>query len=210
MALINDNKININLNLCNKNKIFTENNNEILIKYQETSSINSKYDVAENAFSFSEENLKEVSKILSKYPLEYKRSAIMPLLHLAQKQNNGWISYPIVEYISNIVGIPAIKILEIVNFYTMYNIRPTGEYLLQVCRTMPCWLCGAEEILKACKDILGIEIGMNTPDGVFSLREVECLGICIKSPVLQVNYDNYENLDYQKTVNLLLFLYKNI
>ncbi|MDA0938822.1 MAG: NADH-quinone oxidoreductase subunit NuoE [Proteobacteria bacterium] len=154
-------------------------------------------------FSFSEENLHKAKEILKRYPKSNKRSAVMPLLHLAQEQNNNWISEEVISYVAKFLDMHEIHVYEIAHFYTMYNKKPVGKYLLQICRTTPCWLNGSREIEIACKKKLQIDIGQTTQDGKFSLVEVECLGACVSGPVMQVNNDYYENLDAKKTIALL-------
>lgn len=155
--------------------------------------------------SFSFKNRKEVEKILSRYPEGFQRSAIMPLLDLTQRQTaeegakakppyGGWIPRAAMDEIAAIVGQPPMKVYEVATFYSMYNLAPVGKYLVQICGTTPCHLCGAADIIKACTDHLGIGMGETTRDGLFTLMEVECLGACVNAPMIQINDDFYEDL----------------
>lgn len=154
-------------------------------------------------FKFSPKNMEAVAGIIKKYPNNRQQSAVMPLLYLAQEQNNGWLSQEAMNHVAEILEMAPIKVYEVANFYTMYNKRPIGKYLLQICRTTPCWLCGSDEIEKACKDFLQVGFGQTTVDRFFTLLEVECLGACVKGPVLQVNDYYHENMTYQSTIDLL-------
>ena len=154
-------------------------------------------------FKFSSENLKKAKAIIAKYPDGRQASATMPLLDLAQRQNEGWVSIAAMNAIAEMLEIPYIKVYEVASFYTMYNIKPVGTNLVQVCRTTPCWLRGSEDILNTCKKKLGIDVGETTKDNKFTLVEVECLGACVNAPVVQINDDFFEDLTPQTTEKLL-------
>ena len=123
-------------------------------------------------FSFSKTNLKKAQNILQKYPKDKQRSAVMPLLFLAQEQNDGWISIACMSYIAEFLNIPDMHVYEVANFYTMYNKNPIGKHHIQVCRTASCWLRGAADITKACENKLGIKCGETTKDKLFTISEV--------------------------------------
>lgn len=162
--------------------------------------------IAENqpaSFSFTKENEAEIEKILAKYPEERKASAVMPLLDLAQRQHENWIPMKAIEEIANRLDMAEIRVLEVASFYTMYNLKPVGKYFLQACTTTPCMLRGSDDMMRCIKDRLNIESGQTSACGKFSLLEVECLGACVNAPILQVNDDFYEDLDYQTTGRLL-------
>ena len=162
--------------------------------------------IAENqpaSFSFTKENEAEIEKILAKYPEERKASAVMPLLDLAQRQHENWIPMKAIEEIANRLDMAEIRVLEVASFYTMYNLKPVGKYFLQACTTTPCMLRGSDDMMRCIKDRLNIESGQTSACGKFSLLEVECLGACVNAPILQVNDDFYEDLDYQTTGKLL-------
>jgi len=146
------------------------------------------------SFVFNSDNLLLYKKIIAKYPKGKQASALLPLLDLAQRQNGGWISGAAIDYLSGILDIQPIRIYEVASFYTMFNLKPVGKYHVQVCRTTPCWLRGADKISDKCTKLLNIECGETTPDGQFSFTEVECLGACINAPVVQINDNYYENL----------------
>lgn len=144
-------------------------------------------------FAFTSENLVKTAEIIAKYPAGRQQSAVMPLLALAQKQNNNWIPKIAMDYIANMLGMPPVRVYEVASFYTMYNLEPVGEHFVQVCTTTPCWLRGSEGIVSACEKRLGVKIGQNTADGKFSLREVECLGACVNAPMVQITSHSGED-----------------
>ncbi|PIR39567.1 MAG: NADH-quinone oxidoreductase subunit NuoE [Alphaproteobacteria bacterium CG11_big_fil_rev_8_21_14_0_20_39_49] len=146
------------------------------------------------SFEFTKENLKKAKEYIAKYPEGRQRSALMPLLWLAQKQNDNWLPQDALDYIADMLELPPIKVYEVATFYTMYNLKPVGKNHIQVCRTTPCWLRGADDITNFCKEKLGIGLGGTTKDGQFSLIEVECLGACVNAPMIQINDDYFEDL----------------
>ncbi|QKX01441.1 NADH-quinone oxidoreductase subunit NuoE [Wolbachia endosymbiont of Cruorifilaria tuberocauda] len=156
----------------------------------------------ENQFSFTSENFKKARKFIKMYPKGREGSAVMSLLYLVQEQC-GWISKSAMRYVADMLCIPHIRVYEVANFYTMYNLKPVGKYLVQVCRTTPCWLCSSEEVLNTFKRKLGIDVNETTEDNLFTLKEVECLGACISAPVVQINNDFYENLTPQKVADII-------
>ncbi len=164
------------------------------------------------SFEFTPENLKAAEKIIAKYPQGRQQSAVMPLLMLAQKQHDNWLPQKAIERIAVMLDMPAIRVHEVASFYTMYNLAPVGRYHVQCCTTTPCWLRGSDEVVKACKDALGIDFGETTADGQFTLNEVECLGACVNAPMVQVDDAKdgseifYEDLNYATTRELLLTL----
>jgi NADH-quinone oxidoreductase subunit E len=152
-------------------------------------------------FEFNNQNLEKSKEIISKYP--QKRSAILPLLDLAQRQNGGWLSSDCIAYIADIVEISYIRAYEVVTFYTMFNLKPVGKYHIQVCGTTPCCIMGAEEIKEKIKSKLGIDFGETTENKNFTLTEVECLGACVNAPVIQINDDYYECLSEDKINDII-------
>ncbi len=155
------------------------------------------------SFAFTEENEAEIVKILAKYPEDKKASAVMPLLDLAQRQHQNWIPMKAIEEIANRLGMAEIRVLEVASFYTMYNLKPVGEFFLQACTTTPCMLRGSDDMMRCIKDRYDIASGETSDCGRFTLLEVECLGACVNAPILQVNDDFYEDLDYETTGKLL-------
>jgi len=149
---------------------------------------------------FSPQSLQEFDKIVAKYP--HKNAAMLPVLYLAQKEF-GYISSDVMEYVAEMMDVPVARVLGVVTFYTMFNTKPIGRHHIQVCRTLPCALAGARSITAAIKDKLKIDLGETTPDGRFTLTEVECLASCGTAPMMQVNDDYYENLT-EKNVGEIL------
>jgi len=154
-------------------------------------------------FRFAEELRPEIEQILAKYPEARKQSAVMPLLHLAQKQHGGWLPKAALDHVAEFLEMPKIRVYEVASFYDMYNTEPTGRIQVRVCTTTPCWLCGSDDIVKAAKDTLGIDIGESSEDGRFFLREFECLGACCNAPMMWIDDDYYEDLTYDKAVAVL-------
>jgi NADH-quinone oxidoreductase E subunit len=155
------------------------------------------------SFEFTSKNLERANAHIAKYPPGRQASAVLPLLWIAQEQTGGWLPRAAMDHVAQILEMAPIRVYEVATFYTMFNLRPVGRYLLQVCTTTPCWLCGSDAVVEACERKLGIGIGGTTPDGVFTLVEVECLGACVNAPILQVNDDFYEDLDGHTTETLL-------
>ena len=155
------------------------------------------------SFEFAPENLEQAKAHIAKYPPGRQASAVLPLLWIAQYQNGGWLPKAAMDYVAELLVMAPIRVYEVATFYTMFNLRPVGRYLLQACTTTPCWLRGSDAVVEACERKLGIGMGGSTPDGLFSLVEVECLGACVNAPILQVNDDFYEDLDGPATERLL-------
>jgi len=155
------------------------------------------------SFKFNKENQTILQNILSKYPKERKKSAVMPLLDLAQRQNNNYISKDIIEYVAQTLEMPEIKVYEVATFYSMYNLKPVGKFLLQVCGTTPCMLRGSEDLIKLCKEKFGVGKEETSEDNYFTLKEVECLGACVNAPVVQINDDYYEDLTVENFEKIL-------
>jgi NADH-quinone oxidoreductase subunit E len=156
-----------------------------------------------DTFEFTPENVERARAHIAKYPPGREASAVLPLLDLAQRQVGGWVPRAAMDYVAGLLGMAPIRVYEVATFYTMFNLRPVGRYLLQVCTTTPCWLRGSDAVVAACEKKLGIGIGGKTEDGLFSMIEVECLGACVNAPVLQVNDDFYEDLDGPSTEALI-------
>ena len=162
-----------------------------------------------DSFAFTAENEAEIKRIVAKYPKGRQASAVMPLLDMAQRQHENWIPMKAVELIAEKLDMAKIRVLEVATFYTMFNLKPVGKYFLQACTTTPCWLRGSDEMMRCIKDRYGITSGQSSDCGRFTLLEVECLGACVNAPILQVNDDFYEDLNYQTTGNLLDALEKD-
>ena len=154
-------------------------------------------------FKFNEENLKKLEEILNKYPVGSKKSAVMPLLYLVQRQNQNWIPLAAMKYIAKLLSMPYISVYEVATFYTMYNLAPVGKHFIQVCTTTPCLIRGADKIVKLCKEKISPNENKISKNGNCSWVEVECLGACVSAPMMQVNENYYEDLDERSTIQIL-------
>ena len=166
-------------------------------------------DVQPDNFTFSNENLLKAKDIVKMYPKNYKESSIMPLLSIAQSQNNGWLPKKAIVYVSKFLGVPEMKVLEIATFYSMYNLSPVGKHHIEICTTSPCMLRGSDNLLEKLKNWIGINTGEVTDDNKFSLNRVECLGACVNAPVVKINENYYEDLDLQSFEELINKLSNN-
>jgi NADH-quinone oxidoreductase subunit E len=159
-------------------------------------------------FAWSAENAAKAKEIVARYPQGRQRSAVMPLLDLAQRQvgaetnTQGWLPIPVIEFVARELDMPVIRVLEVATFYQMYNLVPVGRFHVQVCGTTPCMLRGSDDILAACKK-RGMKKGATTPDGLWTLTEVECMGNCSSAPMVQINDDNYEDLTAERLDRIL-------
>jgi NADH-quinone oxidoreductase subunit E len=142
-------------------------------------------------------------KIITRYPVGKQKSALIPILHLAQAEFEGWLSPEVMDYVASILDILPVEAYEVASFYSMFNLKPRGRCLLEVCRTSSCWLLGAEDIVRHLENKLGIKDGETTADGMFTIKTVECLGSCGTAPMMQVGKDYHENLTFDKVDSLL-------
>ena len=154
-------------------------------------------------FEFNEKSMKVAKKTISNYPEGKQQSAVMALLYIAQRQNNNWIPLSAMKYIAKYLDMPYIKVYEVATFYTMYNLAPVGEYFFQVCTTTPCMLRGAYKLVDVCKNKISKNENEISKDGKISWVEVECLGACVNSPMMQINDDYFEDLDEQKLEKII-------
>jgi NADH-quinone oxidoreductase E subunit len=161
------------------------------------------HDEQPKEFKFSDKNLKQAELILKKYPEKNKKSAVMPFLYLAQKQNKNWIPLAAMKFIANYLSMPYISVYEVATFYTMYNLAPVGKHFVQVCTTTPCLLRGADKIVDLCKEKISLKENEISKNGNCSWMEVECLGACVNAPMVQINEDYYEDLDERSTRKIL-------
>ncbi len=152
---------------------------------------------------FSESAQQQVHEILNQYPKDKSKSALLPLLHLAQAEFDGWLSVPTMDYIASILNIQSIEVYEVASFYSMFNLKPTGKYLIEVCQTSSCWMCGSEDIVRYLESKLHVETGQLTQDGMFQIKTVECLGSCGTAPMFQIGDKYYENLTFEKIDTIL-------
>ena len=154
-------------------------------------------------FEFDSKNLNEAEKIITNYPKGKQKSAVMALLYIAQKQNNNWIPLSAMKYIAKMLDMPYIKVYEVATFYSMYNLSPVGKYFVQVCTTTPCMIRGANKLVEACKEKISENESELSNDKSCSWMEVECLGACVNAPMMQINDEYYEDLDKDKTLDIL-------
>ncbi len=159
------------------------------------------------SFAFSKKKLEEAQTIIARYPEGRQASAVMPLLMLAQRECDNWLSKAAMDYVAELLDMPPMKVYEVATFYSMYNLEPMGKYHVQLCTTTPCWLRGSDAIVKACEKHLGITLGQTSEDGMFTLDEVECLGACVNAPMCQITSGKhdayYEDLTEETMVTLL-------
>jgi NADH-quinone oxidoreductase subunit E len=159
-------------------------------------------------FAWTAANAATAKDVIARYPPGRQQSAVMPLLDLAQRQvgaetnTQGWLPIPVIEFVARELDMPFIRAYEVATFYTMYNLAPVGRFHVQVCGTTPCMLRGSDDVMRACHD-RGMKKGATTADGLFTLSEVECLGVCANAPMVQINDDNYEDLDYDRTLAVI-------
>ena len=158
-------------------------------------------------FSFSKKDKELIEKILKNYPNDRKQSAVVPSLYIAQKRAGGWLPEKAISKVAELLEMPKMRVLEIATFYSMFNLKPTGDHFVQVCGTTPCWLRGSDKIKKACIELIGEE-GEVSSDNI-SWLEVECLGACVNAPAVQVNEDYYEDLNYENMIDLINNLKNN-
>ncbi len=154
-------------------------------------------------FEFNPRSLEAAKKIVANYPKGKQQSAVMSLLYIAQRQNNNWIPLVAMKYIAKFLDMPYIKVYEVATFYTMYNLSPVGNFFIQVCTTTPCMIRGAYNLIEACKEKISKNQNELSKNKNCSWTEVECLGACVNSPMMQINNDYYEDLDKEKTLKIL-------
>ena len=147
---------------------------------------------------FNEEKLNKVQELIARYPEGKQKSALIPLLHMAQDEFGGWLDVPVMDYVAELLSITPIEVYEVATFYTMYNLKPVGKYVLEVCRTGPCMLNGSDEIIDYIKQKLNIREGETTDDGLFTLKPAECLGACGYAPMMQLGKTYREFLTNEK------------
>jgi NADH-quinone oxidoreductase subunit E len=159
-------------------------------------------------FAFDELSEAQIGKILARYPAGKQASATIPMLYVVQRQmgrltGSAWVPRVAMDAIADRLGIAPIRVYEVATFYFMFNMKPIGRFHLQLCGTTPCMLRGSDDVMRACHDAAHVKVGETSEDGLFTLTEVECLGACVNAPVLQVDDDYYEDLDYDRTVRLI-------
>ena len=160
-------------------------------------------------FEFNVQFKSIAEEILKKYPKKNKKSAVMPFLYLAQKQNDNWIPLAAIKYISKYLSMPYISVYEVATFYSMFNLSPVGKYFIQICTTTPCLIRGADKIVKVCKQKISEKENQISKNGECSWTEVECLGACVNAPMMQINNDYYEDLDEKSTSKIIDSIFKD-
>ena len=152
---------------------------------------------------FSKEKLDKVAEIIARYPQGKQKSALLPVLHLAQDEFNGWLDTPVMDYVASLLNIEPIEVYEVATFYSMYNLKPVGKYLFEVCHTGPCMINGSDHIIDYIKEKLNIKVGETTTDGLFTLKTVECLGACGYAPLMQLGKHYREHLTKEKVDGII-------
>lgn len=152
---------------------------------------------------FSEQALKEVDRLVARYPEERQKSALIPLLHLAQEEFGGWLSPETMDYVASILKLEPIEVYEVATFYSMFNLQPVGHYVFEVCQTGPCMLRGSDNIIEYIKSTLNINVGETTADGLFTLKTVECLGACGYAPMMQMGKHYREHLTPERVDQII-------
>lgn len=152
---------------------------------------------------FSDEKLKKVTEIIARYPDGKHKSALLPILHLAQDEFGGWLSPETMDYVASLLKLEPIEVYEVATFYSMYNLKPVGRYLFEVCQTGPCMVNGSDQIIEYIKQTLNIGVGETTPDGLFTLKTVECLGACGYAPMMQLGKHFREHLTKEKVDQII-------
>jgi NADH-quinone oxidoreductase subunit E len=148
--------------------------------------------------AFSQEQINKVNEIISRYPQGKQKSALLPVLHMAQDEFGGWLDVPVMNYVATLLSIEPIEVYEVASFYSMYNLKPVGKYMFEVCQTGPCMVSGSDNIIDYIKQKLGINVGETTADGMFTLKTVECLGACGYAPMMQLGKHYREHLTPEK------------
>jgi NADH-quinone oxidoreductase subunit E len=167
------------------------------------------FDKAKRAeIKFSDTAMATVQEMMTRYPAGKQKSALLPVLHVAQAEFGGWLSPEVMDYVASVLNIKPIEVFEVASFYSMYNLKPVGKCTLEVCQTSSCWLNGAEDIVRYIEKKLNIKVGETTKDGMFTLKVAECLGSCGTAPMLQCGASYHENLTFEK-VDSLIEKYKN-
>lgn len=152
---------------------------------------------------FSEEKLNKVKEIIARYPEGKEKSALIPVLHLAQEEFGGWLSPETMDYVASLLELSPIEVYEVATFYSMFNLKPVGKYVFEVCQTGPCMLNGSDQLIEYIKNKLGIKAGETTPDGLFTLKPVECLGACGYAPMMQLGKHFREHLTPEKVDEII-------
>ena len=173
------------------------------IAHADDKSVKAIKEVFEPKGEFSKEKLDKIAEIISRYPQGKQKSALLPVLHLAQDEFGGWLDVPVMDYVATLLSIEPIEVYEVASFYSMYNLSPVGKYMFEVCQTGPCMLNGSDNIIDYIKQKLNIGVGETTPDGMFTLKTVECLGACGYAPMMQLGKHYREHLTKEKVDTII-------
>lgn len=152
---------------------------------------------------FSKNSLDKVAEIISRYPEGKQKSALLPVLHMAQDEFGGWLDVPVMDYVATLLNIEPIEVYEVASFYSMYNLKPVGKYMFEVCHTGPCMVSGSDSIIDYIKQKLNIGVGETTADGMFTIKTVECLGACGYAPMMQLGKHYREHLTKAKVDSII-------
>ncbi len=161
------------------------------------------YELRIMSIEFSKEKLEKVKELVSRYPEGKHKSALLPILHLAQEEFDGWLDVPVMDYVASLLKIEPIEVYEVASFYSMYNLSPVGKYMFEVCQTGPCMINGSDNIINYIKEKLNIGVGETTADGMFTLKTVECLGACGYAPMMQLGQHYREHLTKEKVDTII-------
>ena len=169
-------------------------------------SIKKIFETQPESFEFSKDNLQETANIIKQYPKNKKASAVLALLYLVQKQHDNWIPLEAIKYVAKFLEIPYIQVYEVATFYSMFNLAPVGKYFVQICTTTPCMIRGSNKVIDVCKKHIANNQNELSKNKLCSWTEVECLGSCVSAPMMQINQDYFEDLDEQKTEEIIQML----
>lgn len=159
--------------------------------------------IEKDLIQFSEETLQKVRKIIMRYPEGKQKSALLPVLHIAQAEFGGWLSIPVMDHVASVLGLEPVEVYEVATFYSMFNTKPVGKYVISMCQTSACCLNSAEAVISYVENKLGIKAGETTPDGMFTLKVVECLAACGQGPIWQIGSNYHENMTVEKAEKIL-------
>lgn len=159
---------------------------------------------------FSPSAQAEIKRLLTHYPADRSKSALLPILHIAQAEFGGWVSPAVQDLVAETLQIAPIEVYEVATFYTMFNLKPVGKHVLEICRTGPCMLRGSDELTQHLERLTGAKVGETSSDGMFTLKEVECLAACGFAPIVQVREKYYEHLDTPENVDAMLHELRNL
>ena len=162
------------------------------------------------SIKFNDTQIQEFNRLVARYPADKQKSALLPVLHLAQDNFGGWLSSDTMDYVAELLKIEPIEVYEVATFYSMYNLKPVGKYMFEVCQTGPCMVSGSDDIIDYIKQKLSIGVGETTTDGMFTLKTVECLGACGYAPMMQLGKTYREHLTKERVDTIIEECRKNV